>query len=64
MLELAGTAPTGVTSSTRKTKAEVVASHPDCAAGDLQLHKRTLRMRVHGVRTDSFRALMRRPTQE
>ena len=41
-----------------------VASHRDCAAGDLQLHERTIRMRVHGVRTDSLRALMRRPTQE
>ena len=41
-----------------------VVSHPDCAAGDLQLHERTVRMRVHGVRTDSLRALMRRPTQE
>ena len=41
-----------------------VVSHPDCAAGDLQLHERTVRMRVHGVGTDSLRALMRRPTQE
>ena len=41
-----------------------VVSHPDCAAGDLQLHERTVRMRVHGVGTDSLRALTRRPTQE
>ena len=41
-----------------------VVSHPDCAAGDLQLHERTVRMRVRGVGADSLRALMRRPTQE
>ena len=35
-----------------------------CAAGDLLLHERTVRMRVHRVRTDSLRALMRRQTQE
>ena len=47
-----------------KSRQKLVASHPDCAAGELQLHKRTVRMRVHGVRIDPLCALMHVLTQE
>ena len=46
------------------SRQKFVASHPCCAAGELRLHEQTVRMSVHGVRTDSPHALMHGPTQE
>ena len=45
-----------------RSRQKFVVSHPDCAARELRLHARTVRMRVHGVRTDPLRALMHKPT--